>query len=256
MSSSYAPHLSTYDPNTPPPPPPKSHDPSRIGTPQDGPPVPPSSTASEARQRPLSSQYQDMTMQSTLHPSQEEATQNPTEPEEGWLPEILKDKTKPDLHHLLTTPSLLHALSSAPSTTHPSVPAAQHPLSHLLTQNLSLAHSLLALQQTLSTQRTTTESHLLHLHSLEHQWRSTQTRMDSALAPFSPKALYQRLAQSIGEQEQVCAALEESFLEGEEEMGEREVGEFLKRFREAKKVERLRRERKARWDEGRVGGWR
>ncbi len=80
--------------------------------------------------------------------------------------------------------------------------------------------------------------------------------MDEALAPFSPKALYQRLAQSIGEQEQVCVALEESFLEGEEGMGEREVGEFLKRFREGKKVERLRRERKARWDEGRVGGWR
>lgn len=61
---------------------------------------------------------------------------------------------------------------------------------------------------------------------------------------------------SIGEQEDVARALEESFLEGEGVAGEREVGEFLKRYREAGKVLWLRRERRERWDEGRVGGWR
>jgi hypothetical protein len=34
------------------------------------------------------------------------------------------------------------------------------------------------------------------------------------------------------------------------------VGEFVRRLREAKKVAYLRRERKDRWDDGRVGGWR
>ena len=76
------------------------------------------------------------------------------------------------------------------------------------------------------------------------------------MEPFSPKALYQRLAMSIGEQEQVCEALEESFLEGEGRAGDRDVGEFLKRYREGSKVVWIRRERKERWDEGRVGGWR
>lgn len=61
---------------------------------------------------------------------------------------------------------------------------------------------------------------------------------------------------SIVEQEAVCEALEESFLEGEGRAGEREVGEFLKRYREGRKVVWVRRERKERWDEGRVGGWR
>ncbi len=80
--------------------------------------------------------------------------------------------------------------------------------------------------------------------------------MDNALSAFSPKSLYQRLAQAVQEQEQVCQALEDSFLEGEGRAAEREVADFVKRYREARKLVVLRRERKERWDEGRVGGWR
>jgi hypothetical protein len=55
----------------------------------------------------------------------------------------------------------------------------------------------------------------------------------------------------------VCRALEESFLEGDGGTAtEREVVEWVRRYREAKKVHYSRRERKERWDEGRVGGWR
>lgn len=68
--------------------------------------------------------------------------------------------------------------------------------------------------------------------------------------------MYQRLALGVGEAEGLCEAVEESFLEGEGEAGEREVGEFVKRVREGRKGVWLRRERKERWDEGRVGGWR
>lgn len=95
--------------------------------------------------------------------------------------------------------------------------------------------------------------------------------MDVALAPFAPASLYQRLAQGVTEQEGVCEALEESFLdgggggsggggpdgEGEGRVAtEREVGEWVRRYREAKKLYYLRQEKKERWDEGRVGGWR
>jgi len=80
--------------------------------------------------------------------------------------------------------------------------------------------------------------------------------MDTVLSPFNPKSLYQRLAQAVQEQEQVCQALEESFLEGDGRAGEREVGDFVRRYRESRKLMLLRRERKERWDEGRVGGWR
>jgi hypothetical protein len=92
---------------------------------------------------------------------------------------------------------------------------------------------------------------------LERQWRQKQAEMDRALSPFSPSSLYQRLASSVQEQEGVCAALEESFLEGDGEMAsEREVQEWVRRYREAKKLYYERRERKERWDEGRLGGWR
>lgn len=63
------------------------------------------------------------------------------------------------------------------------------------------------------------------------------------------------------EQGNVCVALEESFLDGEGAGAgaggdEREVLDWVRRYREAKKGYYLRRERKERWDEGRVGGWR
>lgn len=79
---------------------------------------------------------------------------------------------------------------------------------------------------------------------------------------FSPPALYQRLSAAVGEQEALCRGLEESFLEGDGDGSggakatEREVADFVRRLREGKKVAYLRTERKERWDEGRVGGWR
>lgn len=82
--------------------------------------------------------------------------------------------------------------------------------------------------------------------------------MDHALSPFAPASLYQRLGAGLAEQEGVCGALEESFLDGEGggEATEREVLEWVRRYREARRGYYLRRERKERWDEGRVGGWR
>jgi DNA-binding PadR family transcriptional regulator len=110
------------------------------------------------------------------------------------------------------------------------------------------------------------------MHALERQWRQKQTDMDTALARFSPAALYQLLAQSVQEQAAVCHALEESFLEDNNAAvdhgrgdkttatatatGEREAADWIRRYREAKVQFYLRQERKERWDEGRVGGWR
>lgn len=93
---------------------------------------------------------------------------------------------------------------------------------------------------------------------MERQWRAKQAEQDEALKDFSPPALYQRLSAAIGEQEALCRGLEESFLEGEGggQASEREVAEFVRRIREGRTVAYLRREKKERWDEGRVGGWR
>ncbi|MCJ1388606.1 hypothetical protein MMC18_001453 [Xylographa bjoerkii] len=248
-----------FNQSTPPPPPPKpsSHDASRISTPQNGPPLPP---PPETTSYDPNHQQQQQQQQQTRYPQPADAFGSADIPppgiDDGWLPDTVRDKSKPDLSHLLSHPPLLSALTLSPRTTHPSQPASLAPLAPLLATNLHLATALLALSSTLSHQRATTSQQLLHLHALERQWRQKQTALDDALAPFAPKALHQRLVASIAEQEAYLAALEESFLEGEGKAGERETGEMVKRWREGRRLLEVRRERRERWEEGRVGGWR
>lgn len=80
--------------------------------------------------------------------------------------------------------------------------------------------------------------------------------MDKELAPWSAKVLYRRLREAEREGEEWCEGLEQSWLEGGGEVGEREVGEFLRDYREGRVKVCRRREARERWDEGRVGGWR
>lgn len=159
-----------------------------------------------------------------------------------------------DLQTILQNPSLISALSSY----HPSHTAHQNHLESLLKYNRDLATHLLDLQTQLSDSRASTESLLLTHQSLEVSWRKKQTEMDAALAPWSPRALYQRLSASISEQEAICQAVEESFLEEDHHgsVTEKEVADWVRRVRAEAGRLAARREAKARWDEGRVGGWR
>lgn len=77
--------------------------------------------------------------------------------------------------------------------------------------------------------------------------------MDEALAPWSAKALYQRLREAEREAEDVSRGMEESFLEGGAAV---EVGEWIRGWKEARARVARRSEERERWDEGRVGGWR
>lgn len=158
---------------------------------------------------------------------------------------------------MLAKPTLLAALTHATTTAHPSVKATQEPLRVALAENVALASHLNDLEARLVHLRASTQAQLLSTHALERQWRQKQLDMDRALAPFSPSSLYQRLSQGVQEQEMICRALEESFLEGDGGTAtEREGAEWVRKYREAKKLYYSRQERKERWDEGRVGGWR
>lgn len=167
-----------------------------------------------------------------------------------------------DLHHVLQTPELQHAIIHNPETRHGSLPASTAPLQTLLAQNIGLAKSLKQLEAHVRHQRDDVQSRLLAMRALERQWRAKQSEQDEALREFSPPALYQRLSAAVGEQEALCRGLEESFLDGEGFGGgdavasDREVTDFVRRLREGRKIAYLRAERKERWDEGRVGGWR
>lgn len=122
--------------------------------------------------------------------------------------EVLSDGNRtPELQSILSNPTLLSALS----TLHPSYPASQQVLQSHLDSNKALAQHVLELESRVANLRATTESLLLNHQSLEVSWRKKQAEMDAALEPWSPKALYQRLAAAVAEQEAICHAVEESF---------------------------------------------
>ncbi|KAI1467456.1 uncharacterized protein F4812DRAFT_459562 [Daldinia caldariorum] len=278
-----------YSPTPPPPvPPPKpsSHDASRLGTPaasnspRPPPPVPDDafSKAMEGKGKFVSSTTTTMMDASSgLIPASTTSTNGGgggaekevvPDPGDQWLPKILEDKSKQDLADILSNPSLLSALTHAPATAHPSLTCTRDALLSALDDNVALATHLAELEARLAQQRGAAQAQLLSTHALERQWRQKQAEMDAALAPFSPAALYARLGQSLAEQEAVCRALEESFLDGDargssggEEEGaglasERETLDWVRRYRDAKKLLYLRHERRERWNEHRVGGWR
>ncbi|KAJ6271062.1 intracellular protein transport-like protein [Bipolaris maydis] len=249
-----------YDASTPPPPPPKPGRASGTATPSQGPPLPPppgQASSSGDPQQHSQTQYQ----QPGHQVSDQVAVPGP---EDGWLPDVLKDKSyvsscmTKDLHHVLQTPELQHAIIHNPETRHGSLPASTAPLQTLLAQNIGLAESLKQLEAHVRHQRDDVQSRLLAMRALERQWRAKQSEQDEALREFSPPALYQRLSAAVGEQEALCRGLEESFLDGEGFGGgeavasEREVTDFVRRLREGRKIAYLRAERKERWDEGRA----
>ncbi|KAL2154135.1 hypothetical protein VTH82DRAFT_2811 [Thermothelomyces myriococcoides] len=227
--------MNEHTPPAPPPKPPGTFDVSRMGTPTSGPgprppPLPEVSTTGPSSA--VSSSDSNTKHQHGL--TQEDVA----DPGDKWLPKFLQDKSY---------------------TIHPSLRASHEALRAALSENMELAAQLLDLEARLAHQRSAAQAQLLATHALERQWRAKQGDMDHALAPFAPASLYQRLAQGVAEQEGVCHALEESFLEGEGDGAlatEREASDWVKRYREAKKLYYLRQEKKERWDEGRVGGWR
>ncbi|OTA54331.1 hypothetical protein K449DRAFT_469528 [Hypoxylon sp. EC38] len=195
-----------YSPTPPPPvPPPKpsSHDASRLGTP---------AAANSPRPPPPPPMPDDSFLRSLDGRGKETIP----DPGDQWLPKILEDKS-PRRNPL--RPSNPRRPHPRPSTIHPSLAQTRDALLSALDENVGLAAHLTDLEARLAQQRAAAQAQLLSTHALERQWRAKQAEMDAALAPFSPGALYARLGQSLAEQEAVCRAMEESFLEGGGEAG-------------------------------------
>lgn len=288
----------------PPPPPPKpySQDPSRTATPiaatpqqqhsyqySQAPPPPPhpgqtqsphpqqsfssfSSPASNQQnapqatyqgQAPYQQQQYSNNPQSPPPGSQNSAPQHPSLPTTFDISSSLKSHTTSDLSSILSNSELLSSLAQE----HPAYSASIQPLQNQIKSNLALAQQVSALEAQVKSLREQTGQLMLQHTSLQTQWRRKQGEMDEALAPWGPRAMYQRLVAGIGEQEALLRAVYESFLEGGgeghdyygsdgQQASEKEVTDWMKRIREGTTVLEKRREMRARWDEGRVGGWR
>ncbi|KAK6356442.1 hypothetical protein TWF718_000801 [Orbilia javanica] len=252
-----------YDPSPsgiPPPPPPKpnSNNASRSGTPynpsQFAPPISP--------QQQL--QQQQMGQVGVGLPP------GPGGNGELFIPAVLQDKSRDDLLHILRSQHLLDALYLAH---HPSSPQNLTSLTTSLSTNATYAKRLQSLNAAVDHQRATTSSSLLKTRQLERTWREKENEMDVALNRFSARALHARLGQAVGEADAVSRALEESFLEddglgdadgdyngasggGAGVKASKDVDNFVKSYRGVRALYHLRKERKERWDENRVGGWR
>ncbi|KAH6649945.1 hypothetical protein F5144DRAFT_636246 [Chaetomium tenue] len=188
----------SHTPPAPPPKPPGTHDVSRMSTPSSGtapppppPPLPEAVTAGLiAAGTPAGAEYYDPQSQQEI-----------ADPGDQWLPKFLEDKSKTDLTTILSTPTLLTALTHSPTTAHPLTLTSHATLTHTLTTNTALAQHLLDAEQHLARQRDAAQAQLLATHALERQWRARQADMDVVLAPFAPARLYQRLSGGVAEQE-------------------------------------------------------
>ncbi|KIV79279.1 hypothetical protein PV11_06847 [Exophiala sideris] len=180
-----------------------------------------------------------------------------------WIPSELQDKPINELHPLVNNPSLLAAFA----TSHPSYSSALVPLQSAVQANIQLAEQVSRAGNQLRQLRDETAQLLLNHTSLQTQWKRKQSEMDDALAPWGPRQMYQRLVSSINEQEALLKAVQESFLDGSDrddafygggngKASEKDVAEWIRRIREGATTLEKRKEMRARWDEGRVGGWR
>ena len=242
------PFQSAWQPPAPPPPPKPSQEntqfmPRRVSPIQN----PTSSTVGNTRCSAKDTRLVDGTQRLPL--SEDEG--------QDWVPVMLTQKSKPQLVELLEQPHLLPAIAHASATMSPSIAALDATLAAALDDNIALANHLRQQETILDETRSATQARLLAAHALERQWHLKQVDMDRALSPVAPSSLYQQPIHSIQEQENICSSLEDTFLEANETVAsEREVSEWVRSFREAKRVYYSRLARKERWDEGRVGGWR
>jgi len=150
MHSPYSPTASHYhlqpsfDPNTPPPPPPKPSETSRRGTPQDGPPLPPPPPAPPHDYRQSLTDPSPQQHSQRLQDRRGLSSAQISPPTEGWLPDILRDKSYNTPPHP-TTPydTLTHSHSpvnpTSPTSSPP--PPSKPPSSTPRTQRTPPSHN-------------------------------------------------------------------------------------------------------------------
>lgn len=188
----------------------------------------------------------------------ESAPQNPAGflPSSGWIPTVLKSKNKQDLEHLLQNPTLLTGVLHHPSHAPDVLSASNTQLRTHLQATSQLAQQAARTAGQVQQMRDQVQAHLLRARAAEQAWRRKEKEMEDALEAFGPRALHRRLAGAVREGEEGLGVVVESWLAMDGVVSEREVQEWVKGVREGRKVVELRKERRGRWDEGRVGGWR
>ncbi|KAK7205341.1 hypothetical protein BZA70DRAFT_277874 [Myxozyma melibiosi] len=170
-----------------------------------------------------------------------------------FVPASLKDKSRGDLAQLLEDDAVLTAYFEA---THPASVSHREAVETLAGKIAASGTRINAKEETLSSRRTTVEKQLREAQKQDDVWHAREKEMYAALQPYSSSGLKARLSAATAEAEQVSEALAGSFLDmsGSSSRGGLDAGQFVRDYRQVRKIFHLRKERLERWKEERVGG--
>ncbi|KAK9462902.1 uncharacterized protein V1516DRAFT_671440 [Lipomyces oligophaga] len=171
-----------------------------------------------------------------------------------FIPETLKSVTQQELASLITDDAVLSAYFTA-----------QHPVSksHLSTiQSLvsaidTVGQRIASAEPALAESRTRAAAALREAQHLDTEWHVKEREMYESLQPFSAPRLRSRLVNATAEAEHVSEALATSFLDQSNIGGQRDAdaaAQFVREYRQVRRIFHLRKERLERWNEERVGG--
>ncbi|KAF9060727.1 hypothetical protein BDP27DRAFT_1296515 [Rhodocollybia butyracea] len=167
--------------------------------------------------------------------------------------------SRQDLEDLLADPNyfqaVLHSL--------PRVKAMHDAQSELGNANESIANNTLALQERLYRLRSETQDAFNEAKSLEARWKEVEKEQRDVYQRFSPQFLLMRLRHSITDQDVASEALATAFIQhqitgsseshsGTATPSGKEIDDFIKEFKEARKVYHKRVMWADRWSKGQV----
>ncbi|EGX90217.1 hypothetical protein CCM_06636 [Cordyceps militaris CM01] len=261
--------MSGYHPDqgaTPPAPPPKpdSHEASRMATPSTSgsvpPPPPPQQYpgyAGYAAHEPSQLQQTQTADADGAVPPQLDVPQPMPDPGEGWLPETLQDKS-PLWTRLTNSRPGRAARQPQPAASAHARAGRRAPLADRLPRGAVLG----AVVQRRARDESERAGRAPGGRAVgDAGAAAVDARAGAAVAPaavgYGPRAGAVLAGRAVpGARARGPGAGADSGSGGAELLTEREVAEWVKGYREAKVLYYQRQERKERWDEGRVGGWR
>ncbi|OLL23611.1 hypothetical protein NEOLI_004436 [Neolecta irregularis DAH-3] len=163
------------------------------------------------------------------------------------IPDAIPSLSKEDLHHLLDNTDLIDAILHQTNTTIQNLKKSLYDISDA---NIAAADKILSREVELQELRDSLEVKLAKTHDCEQNWKVAQRNMFAAMKPFSTPALYGQLQEVLAESEMLSDSLLMSFLDAGDPV---DLARFSKDYRAIRKTYHLRKERLARWQEGRVG---
>lgn len=158
-----------------------------------------------------------------------------------------------ELQVLLHDPDLLEALFLA---RHPHPVQYAQVLEDTERKQAELRAHVEALRPEVLEKRFEVENALMKMKALERDWEDTERQMYNSMKPMSPVALQARLQAAVTDSQAMSDSMLTSFLDFGSAPNNDNIQDFIKDYRQVRKLYHLRSARLARLKEGRISGFR